>query len=106
MQIALTSGQLTYRVENALMFLGPHESIGDIVVDIDVTTGRGMVAQRDEAATVVVAGQVEHDRAKVRRGPIDRFDPARVPGKPKERLLHDILGCIAVVHEQARQPHE
>ena len=62
-----------------------------------------MVTQRHQAAPVVVAGEVEHDRAQVRRRPIRRFDAPGVASQPEERLLHEVLGRVPVVDEQPGQ---
>ncbi len=64
------------------------------------------MAQRHQAATVVVAGEVQHDRAQVRRSAIDRVDPAGMPREAQERLLHDVLGGISIVDEETRQSHQ
>ena len=65
-----------------------------------------MVAERHEAAPVVVAGEVEHDRAEIGGRAVDVGDPVRRPGEPEERLLDEVLGGVAVVDEQAGQPDQ
>jgi hypothetical protein len=62
-----------------------------------------VVPQRDEAAPVVVAGQVQDDRAQVGRGLALVLDAAGRAGQADEALLHEILGRVAVVHEQAHE---
>jgi hypothetical protein len=80
---------------------------GDLVIDpcLDVDERRP-VTKRHEAAPVVVARQVEDDRAKVGRGTSRILDSVRAAGESDERLLHEVLCGIAVVDEQSRQPHE
>jgi hypothetical protein len=61
------------------------------------------VPQGDQPSSVVVAGQVQHDRPQVRRSLALVVDPARRPGQADEGLLHEVLRRVAVVDEQPRQ---
>ena len=68
---------------------------------------RGVVAQRHQAAAVVVARQVEHDRAEVGGRAVGGGDPVGVPGEPEEGLLDEVLGGVAIVDEErARRTSE
>ena len=61
--VALAVREPTNRVENTLVFLRLNEPIRDRVGDVHVAADGGVVAQRHEAASVVVAGEVQHDGA-------------------------------------------
>ena len=65
-----------------------------------------MVAKRDEATTIVVTSEVQDNRSKVCRSPIDVVDPPCVPGQPKKRLLDDVLGSLAIIDEEPRQANK
>ena len=67
---------------------------------------RRAVAQRHEAAPVVVAGQVEHDRAQVGGRPGAILDAPGAAGETDERLLHEVLGGVAIVDEQPGEAHQ
>lgn len=65
--------------------------------------GRWAVPERDEAAPVVVPGEVDDDRTQVCRGARLVVDAVSAAGQPDEGLLHEVLGRRAVVDEEARE---
>jgi hypothetical protein len=65
-----------------------------------------MMAQRHEAAAVVIASEVQHDGSEICGGPIDRVDPAGMSRQTQERFLHDVLGGITIVDEESCQSDE
>ena len=54
----------------------------------------------------MVAGQVEHDRAQVGRRPGWILDAVGAAGEADERLLHEVLGGVAIVDEQPGEAHQ
>src|SRR3954470_8329760 len=85
------------------MLLRAHELIRRVGRDVNLAAAGRAMAERYEAAPVVVTSQVQNNRPQVCRGPFDLVDAARVPGEPQERLLHDVLSTIAVIDEQSGQ---
>ena len=104
--VALTGRQVAHRIEHAPMILRAHESIRRHRHPRRSRAVRRVVAEGDHPASVVVTGEVEHDRAQIRRRLVGVVDPPGVPGEPQERLLDDVLGRIAVVDEQPGEPDE
>jgi hypothetical protein len=98
--VALAPRQVAERVDHRPLF-SPDR---DLLLDGGRRrVGGWPVAQRHQPAPVVVAGQVEHDRAQVGGGPVPLADAVRRPGQPDERLLDQVLGRHPVVHEEAGQ---
>ena len=68
--------------------------------------GAGLVSQRHQATSVVVACEVDHDRSQERRCLANVADRARRTVETDERLLHEIFGSIAVVAEHPGEANE
>ncbi len=71
-----------------------------------VRLGRRDVPPGDEAASVVVAGEVDHDRAQVGGRPLGLPDPVAAARQPDEGLLHQVLRGGAVVGEPPGDLHQ
>ena len=101
---ALAHRELAQRVEHLALVLAQRQLV---VVGRDVVRREHRaVTHRHQPAAVLVARQVEHDRAQVRRRPRRVTDPPGVAGQADEGLLDEVLGSVAVVDEQAGQAHE
>ena len=106
MQSRSAARQLADRLQDTAVLVGPGEHVVHVVSDVQFAPGGGVVTQRYQTAAVVIASQVQHDRAEVRRRPVDRRDPAGVASEAEERLLYEVLRRILVVDEESGQPHE
>lgn len=68
--------------------------------------GSLLVSERHESTPIVIASEVQHDR------PEERWRSLRIANRvgrsmePDECLLHQILGCVAVITEQASETDE
>ena len=101
--VALTGWEGTERVDHCRHVRGELECVLDRRLAI---VQRHPVAQRHQTASIVVTGQVQDDRAEVCRGLVRVPDPVRGAGQSDEGLLHEVLGGVAVVEEQADHPDE
>ena len=54
----------------------------------------------------MIAGEVEHDRPEVGDHARVVPDPVERPAQPDERLLHDVLGRVAIDDEEAGHADE
>ena len=72
---------------------------GGVVASGVATTG-GVVSQGHQPSTIVVASQVEDDRAKVGRGLVNVVDASRMTRQAQECLLHDVLRGLPIIDEQ------
>ena len=54
----------------------------------------------------MIAGEVEHDRPEVGDHARVVSDPVERPAQPDERLLHDVLGRVAIDDEEAGHADE
>src|SRR3954471_3597737 len=74
--VALAGREAANGFEHALMLLRAHELIGRVGRDINFAPAGRAMAERYEAAPVVVTSQVQNDRPEVCRGPSDLVDAA------------------------------
>ena len=101
--VALAVREVAQGVDDLALVVAQHELVN---VRDAFLGARQTVAKGDEAPAVVVPRQVEHDRAEVGGGLGLVLDPVRGSGQADERLLHQVLGRVAIVDEQPGQAHQ
>ena len=102
--VALAAGECPQRGDDALVIVAGGDGLVDAGgVEVDGPLG---VLQRQQAASVVVTGQVQHDRAQV-RGRLGRVvDAMQGSRQADECLLDDVFGRVAVIDEEPGQTDE
>ena len=85
-----------------LGFVAQYVGLHRVHIDIDFATRWQLMTQREQAAAIVVASQVHHDRAQIggRLRGVAQRRPRTLP--PQEGLLHKILGGMAPMWKELK----
>lgn len=100
----MTAGEPSERTNEGLLVF----SNADLLLDtarIEVVDWARMT-EREKPSAIVISGEVQDNRSKIRGSLASVLDPVEGPVKSNERFLHNVLSGVAVIDEKACKVHQ